>query len=202
VSGDSLAGAFYSNVGEIVMAARDTSHGDEVRHEMLHALVGRPGHLRLFFYDKCGGYVSCVGACATQAAVDSTPSSAAVAVDRGTLEYGLTVFPETVSVSRDRGPYVITATVRNPFPYTVRVPLVPLGADSTVSLTLGVINPRLEEGWYTWDYALSMDLRPGELRRYVYDGEAKFQALSVGAHTVRGFFNVDTFPPATLFVTP
>src|SRR4051812_50131356 len=116
-----LAGAWYPDQSEIVMAARDTSRGDEVRHEMLHAVLSVGNHPRAYFYDRCGGYVSCAGPCATEVAVDSSPSPTAVVVDRRSLELSVSIFPDTVAISPDGGPYVATAAIHNPFPYVVRV---------------------------------------------------------------------------------
>lgn len=172
---------------------------------MLHALLAeRSGHPREFFYEKCGGYVSCVDECATQAGINSAALPSAVLVDRLSLEYGLSVAPETVYVSKERGAsaYVVAMRIRNPFPYPVRVPLLTVPGDCCASVTLSIIPPRADDANWSWTLGTSIDLRPGETRRYVNDGDALRSSLSPGAHAISGFFNVDTVPPIPLWVEP
>lgn len=56
------ASGYWSTPGNrIAMAATEVDHGSAVRHEMLHALLGKGGHPRAEFLGACASLVSCAG---------------------------------------------------------------------------------------------------------------------------------------------
>lgn len=71
--GSDHAAGFYQWLGHyVVLAGRFEREGHMVRHEMLHALAGARGHPRELFVERCGGVVSCGGACLQE--VGETPT--------------------------------------------------------------------------------------------------------------------------------
>jgi hypothetical protein len=61
--GQAVAGYWNSSTNRIVLAASIVEHGDEVRHEMLHALLRKPVHTRSQFLGSCSSLVSCQAIC-------------------------------------------------------------------------------------------------------------------------------------------
>jgi hypothetical protein len=56
-------GYWWADGNRVLLTERAVTDGWLVRHEMLHALVGRAGHPREQFGDRCGGIVTCTGEC-------------------------------------------------------------------------------------------------------------------------------------------
>ena len=57
--GQDVAGYYDSRRHRIVLAQPGQLYGPLVRHEMLHAINGAPGHPRSQFLGRCGGVVVC-----------------------------------------------------------------------------------------------------------------------------------------------
>jgi hypothetical protein len=66
--GGEQAGGYYNRYTKrIVLAEAGIEEGAIVRHEMLHALVGRSGHARSQFLGACAALVYCQGRCISDA---------------------------------------------------------------------------------------------------------------------------------------
>jgi hypothetical protein len=73
--GQPVAGYWNSSTNRIVLAEDAIEQGDMVRHEMLHALLRRPGHARSQFLGSCASLVSCQGICIKDEGVWHLPRS-------------------------------------------------------------------------------------------------------------------------------
>jgi hypothetical protein len=74
-SDGSHVGGFYQSRGDFIVVSDDLSAYDAgVRHEMLHALLGVPGHPRQQFLGSCAGFVDCEEACAKDGGAWTAPA--------------------------------------------------------------------------------------------------------------------------------
>ena len=65
---DGRYGGYWWALGNrILLTEKAVTQPWLIRHEMLHALIGRVGHPRSQFVDRCGGTVTCTGECERQA---------------------------------------------------------------------------------------------------------------------------------------
>jgi len=62
-TGQPIVGFWTSGSNRIVLMTGVVLDGGSVRHEMLHALLRKPGHARNQFLGKCAGTVNCQGSC-------------------------------------------------------------------------------------------------------------------------------------------
>jgi hypothetical protein len=203
---DGQFGGYWWAVGNrILLTERAVTDGWLVRHEMLHALIGRAGHPRGEFVDRCGGIVACTGECQREAGPQVQPGVDAAEIDATELDVTLSVVPSAPFGLHENGgrfAYVVTATNRRPEAVWVRVrrPL----PDARGAATFGFV-----EGPTVWSYAYTTEQRiafgPLETKRYTYDRAATTgsgYAYKAGVHEVRGFFNSDTTPPASFTILP
>jgi hypothetical protein len=203
---DGQFGGYWWAVGNrILLTEKAVTDGWLVRHEMLHALVGRAGHPRGEFGDRCGGIVACTGECQREAGPQVQPGVDAAEIDATELDVTLSVVPSAPFGLHENGgrfAYVVTATNRRPEAVWVRVrrPL----PDARGAATFGFV-----EGPTVWSYAYTTEQRiafgPLETKRYTYDRASTTgsgYAYKAGVHEVRGFFNSDTTPPASFTILP
>ncbi|MFN2563760.1 MAG: hypothetical protein ABR499_01945 [Gemmatimonadaceae bacterium] len=198
-------GYWWAQGNRILLTEKAVTDGWLVRHEMLHALVGRAGHRRSEFVDRCGGIVTCTGECQREAGPDPQPPADAVEIDARELDVTVSVVPSTSFGLHDNGgwfAYVVTAT--NPRPEAVWVRVRRPRPDARGAATFGFV-----EGPSVWDYAWTTEPRvafgPWQTKRYTYDRAAitgAGYAYKAGAHMVRGFFNNDTTPPVEFTILP
>jgi hypothetical protein len=203
---DGQFGGYWWAIGNrVLLTEKAVTDGWLVRHEMLHALVGRAGHSRELFVDRCGGIVTCTGDCQREAGSASTPDVDAVEIDATELDVALSVVPSSAFGIHENGgwfAYVVSAT--NPRPEAVWVRVRRPQQDARGAATFGFV-----EGPTVWSYAYTTEPRiafgPRETKRYTYDRTTltgSGYAYKAGAHTVRGFFNSDTTPPALFTILP
>jgi hypothetical protein len=203
---DGMYGGYWWAIGNrILLTEKAVTDGLLVRHEMLHALIGRAGHPRGQFVDRCGGIVACTGDCQREAGSDAVPDAGAVEIDATELDVTLSVLPSPAFGLHENGgwfAYVVTAT--NPRPEAVWVRVKPPRPDTRGAATFGFV-----EGPTVWSYAWTTELRiafgPRQTKRYTYDRTAirgPGPAYQAGVHEVRGFFNSDTTPPASFTILP
>jgi hypothetical protein len=133
-----LAGYYSPPSHRIVLADTAALGAAEVRHEMLHALLGEPGHPRAAFVENCGGTVSCVGPCVTDAGPAPAPDPATAAVAPGDVSVRAAVEPAAPDADDRRFSYTLVVTNRRPTPVTVVLP------------STGGYGPAVRWGW-TWD---------------------------------------------------
>ncbi len=111
----------------IVLGGKWARDGSVVRHEMLHALLGRgvTGHPAAYFQGRCAGWVPCTGECAAVPA--PYPPPAADAPVLAPTDLRITVEASPAVVTRIPGDSGITVIVRaaNPRAVPVWVRLVP-----------------------------------------------------------------------------
>jgi hypothetical protein len=69
------AGGYYSRDDNyIVLSDTSAAYSASVRHEMLHAIIRKPGHPRDYFLEKCAAVVRCEGSCVADAGNWTAPS--------------------------------------------------------------------------------------------------------------------------------
>lgn len=203
---DKQYGGYWWAIGNrVLLTEKAVTDGWLVRHEMLHVLIGRAGHPRGDFVDRCGGIVTCTGECRREAGPDSQPSVDAVEIDATELDVTVSVVPSPTFGLHENGgwfAYVVTAT--NPRPEAVWVRVQRPRPDARGAATFGFV-----EGPTVWSYAWTAEPRiafgPRQTKRYTYDRAVitgSGHAYKAGAHEVRGFFNSDTTPPASFTILP
>ena len=198
-------GYWWAAGSRILLTEKAVTDGWLVRHEMLHALIGRAGHPREQFVDQCGGIVTCAGECAREAGRELQPAPDAIEIDATDLDVAVSVVPSPTFGLYENGgrfAYVVTATNRRSEAVWVRVRRP--RPDARGAATFGFV-----EGPTVWSYAYTTEARiafgPGQTKRYTYDRTAIAgggSAYRAGAYEVRGFFNSDTTPPASFTILP
>jgi hypothetical protein len=199
-------GGYWWAIGNrILLTEKAVTDGWLVRHEMLHALIGRAGHPRREFSERCGGIVTCSGDCRREVGPDPQPGADAVEIDATELDVSVSVTPSPTFATHENGgwfAYVVTAT--NPRPEAVWVRVRRPRPDAHGAETFGFV-----EGASVWSYAWTTESRvafgPRQTKRYTYDRAATTgggHAYKAGAHAVRGFFNTDTTPPVSFTILP
>ena len=201
---DQQYGGYWWAIGNrILLTEKAVTDGWLVRHEMLHALIGRAGHPRGQFFDRCGGIVTCAGDCQREAGSGPPPGADAAEIDATELDVSVSVVPSPSFGLHEHGgwfAYVVTATNPRPAPVWVRVRRP--RPDARSAATFGFV-----EGPAVWSYAYTTEPRiafgPGQTKRYTYDRAAiTGHVYRAGPHEVRGFFNSDTTPPASFTILP
>lgn len=203
--GGHYGGYWWAIGNRILLTERAVTDGWLVRHEMLHALIGRAGHPRDHFVDRCGGIVTCSGECQREAGPDPQPGVDGVEIDATELDVTVSVVPSPTFGLHEHGgwfAYVVAATNPRPEPVWVRVKRP--RPDARGAATFGFV-----EGPTVWSYASTTESRiafgPRQTKRYTYDRTAiagSGYTYKAGAHEVRGFFNSDTTPPASFTILP
>ena len=187
---DDVTGAWYKDVNTIVFAGGRERIGTVVRHEMLHALVGRTDHPRSAFVDRCAGIVSCEGACIREAGgpVIRDPSAPIVAPEA--MDISVDVEPREVQSNTDNYRPCVTVVVsaRNPAgrPRRVQLQLVEGLAES-----FGYVLDDGADREVEFSASHAMAFAGNETRRSVYEcapvGEFPGQAPRTH-HEIRGLF--------------
>ncbi len=175
----SVTGMWYRAGNRIVMAGASVLKGDEVRHEMLHALVRAPGHPAAEFQDRCGGIVSCGPSCQEDGGGALVVPHDARAVRATSLQLRLQVLPERGDFATDSGAVTAVLAVTNPYDYPVRVPY-------NGYIVVVRIDP--EDGSASfigapYSSAAFIGFPARGTRRWVFDF-----VLPPGAYTVQGYF--------------
>lgn len=167
IGGDSAGGYWLDDRREIVLAEPLVFDGQAVRHEMLHALIGRtttPNHPFEYFGRRCAGYVNCSGgACLREVAAQAPPLPAdARAVATTDLRVGVAAVPSAFPADTNGGFFVVVVSATNPFAVPVWVGAADggessgFGYEAAPVLEWGVLRGRLL-------------LQPGETREAVFD---------------------------------
>jgi len=181
----------------ILLAESDVQVGSLVRHEMLHALLGRGDHPPEFYQGKCGGYVDCDSACVGNNRPASVPVDAPT-ISPYELELDAALTPTTTANSDNGGWIAVTVTARNPFNHPVWVLLQSFNgsADTFAAIFDNRIKAR---------NALLTDrvgFLANEVQRSVLDIQfTSGGTVTPGTYFVRPEFNWDSLPNLTLTVT-
>lgn len=159
-----LAGYYSRPSNRIVLADTAALGAAEVRHEMLHALLGVGGHPRAAFVEDCGGTVSCVGPCVAEAGPARAPDQA------------VAIGPGDVSVRASLEPAEPNANADGRFSYTLRVTN-PRPAPVTVVLPTDEFGPAVRWGW-AWERRCAVGEGPPE-RPAAICGDAQWNDVYV-----------------------
>lgn len=115
VNGEEVGGYWSSASNRIVVAGDGLLVGTFIRHEMLHALVGKQsGHPREYFLDRCGGVVSCARACVADAGPAPNVDALISHVSSSALTIGVSVVPDSPNSAVDGGVFTVIVTATNP----------------------------------------------------------------------------------------
>jgi hypothetical protein len=177
VDGKRYQGYTWTEGNRIVLADGLRLDGTLVRHEMLHALVGR-GHSARFFRDQCGGIVACAADCAADVGEPYNAPTAAPLVSPSELQLTMATTPEVIPSGADGGWGTVVVSVKNPHPFPVWVRLDELAPGYGASRTFG-FELYYAEGdhgpgspVYTYTETDRVAFRAGETRRYAFDFHA------------------------------
>jgi hypothetical protein len=193
-SADHRSGEYYLRSHRIVIAGRFVGDGPLVRHEMLHAILGLPGHPAEDFQRRCGGVVACDGTCLSDGGVSPPADTTGPIVRPVDLEVSARVDSTRPSLARDSGWVAVTIAIHNPRPTPVRVHLTPLvpgyWASGTYGYGEGYCNsPGFNSPSYSFVEDSTLVLGAGETQRKMFD----LQVWNV-CIVVKPFFNDDTLP--------
>lgn len=202
------AGGYYeADTERIVLADAHRLAGGLVRHEMLHALLGRSagGHPPAYFQGRCGGWVDCAEAgCADEGAAFPAPPAGAAVLAGSELELTGEVAPAAVARAPDDAGAFVVVRVRNPRAEAVWVELA----------APPDCGPRCPEyAWFGYGIAYpgsaaggvsQGELRTTRRRRFALPpGGTRLEAFDVelagypaGAYVARVFFNPADWPGA------
>lgn len=111
--GKRFSGAFVTDGNRIVLAAGHETDGGTVRHEMLHALVGKGGHPQEYFVDRCGPLTPCEKECGLTEATRGVPVGALDVVPED-LVVTVRLEPAQPLVQVDSGWFRVIITATNP----------------------------------------------------------------------------------------
>lgn len=190
-----VRGEYIPAEHRIILAGHSRADAFVVRHEMLHALLNRPGHPAEYFQDRCYGVV------ASEPPRPARDSSGDI-VRPGDLVVSARVDSTAPSLARDSLWFALTVSIHNPRAAPVRVRLRPMLPDYFASATFGFVEascdtPRSRSGmdYYFVDDS-TLVLGPGATRHMTFDERAW------GCLVYRPFFNDDTLPPIRVAPVP
>jgi hypothetical protein len=183
-----MVNGYWHPVGNrIVLAADAQLDGQLVRHEMLHALLGRDDHPREAFIGRCAGTVVCIERCITEAGPSTAPDPAARVVAPDALQIGVELSSPAPRASVNEGHFRMVVTARNGAPTPVIVRLPPSGdAGPPVSFSYEIVGAESISSYdMRADVPEAARFAPFETKRFIFD-------FQIGATT-----NRYTLPPGT-----
>lgn len=191
-SGDVIAGYWLPESNRIVLATAVMTDGGIVRHEMLHALIGKLGHPRGQFLNNCGGTVDCEEPCVASAGPYPAPPESPIVVPGDSIEITLTVDPRAASKQIDDGRFTITAFARNKSAHWITVgPAAGSDVLQTFSIDVQGANGYTSSSKRIVDQSQTI-FAPHETKRQVFDmvvGDYPIaHQLLPGDYTVRAAF--------------
>jgi hypothetical protein len=216
--GREAGGSWSKFANRIVLAESNVENGDMVRHEMLHALRGLPGHTRSQFLGTCASLVLCQGSCIDDAGRWQLPRRDYVILPPESLEVSFSAkvlpresdgqrwFELEVSVGNPRGRAVLVAApgdaVTPPsFGYDLRGPASGINAGGGI------------EGGDVVTDSSTLFFEPFETKQRLFEFQVKPEVfdgrtsglmyhLSPGTYLVRGTYAWHRPPYGTLEVSP
>jgi hypothetical protein len=191
VEGRPYVGYWYGERSSIALAAGLELDGPLVRHEMLHALLGRGDHPRAAFVETCGGVVECGDDCDALGESGRGVPADAREVAPSALEVSAAASPATPSVAADSGWFTLTVYARNKSAEPVWVRLPDEMTFMYVPLTDGYAGSYRQTAERRWAF------RAGETRRHVFD--VRYPA---GTYTFESWYGDRRSPPITVRVAP
>lgn len=208
-TGDPIIGYWNSANNQIVLVSSAMLDGEAVRHEMLHALVRKPGHPRNQFLGNCAGTVACQGACITDAGTFPPPPVSPIQVTGDSLDITMSIAPRNPTPAVDGGFFTITVFVRNRSAHWATVMPAFTYTDPLRSFTFVVLNSDIAGGLTGGEIAVDPSERifaPGESKKQVFDfriGDDAFgQQFPAGNYIVRGGYSDYLSGDSTLVLGP
>lgn len=205
--GDVAAYTEYT-ANRIVIAGEFQMVGSTVRHEMLHELVRTSGHPRRYFFERCGGLVQCVGACAEDAGPPPTPAEGTPLVPGDSFEVTISIRPSPPSPDSLGGYFQVVVTARNTADHAVVLeppaPPDPLPA-STFGWVFGASGPDIGFQDIAWDSEVTW-FQARESKSEVFDfvvgNLPGAHQVEPGTYLMRGAFGTHVTAPITFVVSP
>ena len=193
-NGDSANGYWFRDGNRIVVGQYRVYDGQLVRHEMLHALIGKTageGHPPEYFVEKCGGIVHCGPSCMTERGPVPAPAASAPTIAASAVSIDVTVDPGSNDASQYDGWITVLVREHNPLQTGMWVP-VPSGIGITIAGTTLGLDP-VSNG--------RVGFLAGETHQQMFDVHLPdLSFLGAGAYGIRGFFSTDTTPPVPVTV--
>ena len=198
---EGAAGQYIEFGHSIVLAENKEKDGFLVRHEILHALLaayGQSGHPKLFFENRCGGVVSCSGACALEIGGPPPEAVNVQPLDLSKVEISANVVPAIVSrMQLADGCVTILIRATNVGPEAAAMNLAQGPRATWIVEGIGGGTG----GWPTPPNQIVL-LRPGDARRYAFDCPGPLTDLPPGEYIVRGRLGQVLSAGATFLVLP
>jgi len=166
-----VSGYWSSADNRIVLAQAVVDQGPSVRHEMLHALLGRnaPGHPRAAFVGKCGGTVYCSSQCVSDGGSAPPANPAAIQLRPEDLDITVEVTPAHPSSLVDDGHIVMVVSAANRSGKPAEVNLGPSNSGIAFSFQLTSDNGFFWWGGVPVTAPETTRFAAGEKKRYVFD---------------------------------
>jgi hypothetical protein len=206
-TGQVIIGYFTSAGNRIVLTAGSILDGEAVRHEMLHALLRKPGHPRDQFLGKCAGTVYCQGACILDAGPYPTPPETPIQLSADALELSVHVDPANPGGGENDGYFTLTVSAHSPSrQWATIIPLFP-DTDPTRSFSFVVNGPAggMGGGEIIFDPSQRI-FAPGETKKMIFDfrvGDDLFaRQLQPGSYIARGAFSSYWSNNISFVITP
>lgn len=186
-----VAGVWTRADNSIVLGEYVQYNGHLVRHEMLHAVLQNGLHPRQAFLERCGGIVTCLQSCLTDAGPADVHVEQTPLVPPTALEVDFEVAPSDPGVLDHEGWFMFVVKARNPAGYPVIVALPSsAGPLDGRSFVLDVAGPNVtyRRGARAVDASM-IHFEAGETKRYVFDfrltSDVDGTGLPPGSYSVR-----------------
>jgi len=169
VRGETAAGAWFVFGNRIAIVNTWSDIGPVVRHEMLHAILGKGEHPSEYFRDKCGDEIDNAGIWQLPSTLDD-----AVPLSPYALEADAVLFPARPSLTAYNGRVTIVVRVRNPSDMNAYLePGWNWDAHCSFGFMLSSVSEPQRMKWDCAGLQASEDgrtyFRPGETRRMVFE---------------------------------
>jgi hypothetical protein len=200
-TGRAIPAYWSSGTNRIVVAGYALFDAGAVRHEMLHSLIGKPGHPRQQFVENCAGTVYCADQCQAEAGPSHAPTQAAIPVTAEAVEVAVKLDPVQPNLRIDDGFFRVVVEARNATGHAVMVRLD--SRKKTFAFVLrgpsGSVFDHVEAtGPFSNTFA------PYEVKRQLFDfrtgNDPLSRAMPPGKYTVSGSFaaHSDSLSPVTI----
>lgn len=202
-TGRAIPAYWSSGTNRIVVAGYSVFEGGAVRHEMLHSLIGKPGHPRQQFLANCAGTVYCAAQCRAEAGPPAAPTQTPIPITAEQIEVVVSVDPVQPKQIIDDGCFRLIVQARNPAGHAV---IVRLDSENT---TFGFVL-RGPSG-SVFDHVEATDLSsntfsPFEVKRQLFDfrigNDPVGRAPPPGAYMVSGSFAGHSETLRTVLIGP
>jgi hypothetical protein len=196
------AGYWFQSGNRIALAEPFVTEGRVVRHEMLHAILGRGDHPRADFVDRCGGIVDFGDGLHEEAsALLAGPVPGSPVLSSSEFQIQLTLSPQPVTLGApDEGWVTATVVVTNPRnePVWARI-LRPASQSSGPTLGIDVDNGATRVSRTRRSVDALMAFGAHEVKRQALD--VKLDGFD-GQRRARAMFNADTGAWQSITVQP